>query len=125
MTVRDFYHLLFGEHDRADFEYRLGEHLSYNDSETRVLDRRTAAYMVYVYATDVLHEAEEPSLEPALTIRDIYECSSCIRYIAFVYLKGIMPAKDMVFGVRKPVGEEEAEAIVSRVFDRSKRFGGK
>ncbi|MBR4144538.1 MAG: hypothetical protein IKU06_03630 [Lachnospiraceae bacterium] len=122
MTVRDFYHLLFGEHDRADFEYRLGEHLSYNESETRVLDRRTAAYMAYVYATDVQHEAEEPSIEPALTIKDIYECSACIRYIAFVYLKGIMPAKDMVFGVREAVNEEEASAIVSRVYDRSKRF---
>ena len=122
MTVRDFYHLLFKEHDRADFEYRLGEHLSYNESETRVLDRRTAAYMAYVYATDVLREAEEPSIEPALTIKDIYECSSCIRYIAFVYLKGIMPVKDMVFGVREAVSEEEAETIVSRVIDRSKRF---
>lgn len=121
MTVRDFFYLLFGDHDREEFEYRLGEHLSYAESETRQLDRRTAAYMVYVYITDVLHEAEEPSVEPAFVLKDIYECPACIRYIAQVYLKGIMPAKDMVFGVRESVDREDAIKISERVFDRSKR----
>ena len=121
MTVRDFFYLLFGDHDREEFEYRLGEHLSYAESETRQLDRRTAAYMVYVYITDVLHEAEEPSIEPAFVLKDIYGCPACIRYIAQVYLKGIMPAKDMVFGVRDAVDRDEAVKIGDRVFDRSQR----
>ncbi|MCR4624832.1 MAG: hypothetical protein K5795_02535 [Lachnospiraceae bacterium] len=124
ITVRDFFYLLFGDHDREEFEYRLGEQLSYAESETRLIDRRTAAYMVYVYITDVLHETEEPSIEPAFVLKDIYECPACIRYVAEVYLKGIMTAKDKVFGVKEKVEEEEAAVIVSRVFDRSKRFGG-
>ena len=121
ITVRDFFYLLFGDHDREEFEYRLDEHLSYAESETRLLDRRTAAYMVYVYITDVLHETEELSMEPAFVLKDIYECPACIRYIAQVYLKGIMPAKDMVFGVRESVDKEDAIKISERVFDRSKR----
>jgi hypothetical protein len=36
-----------------------------------------------------------------------------------------MTAKDRVFGVREKVEEEEAATIISRAFDRSKRFGGK
>ena len=123
ITVRNFFYLLFGDHDREEFEYRLGEHLSYVESETRLLDRRTAAYMVYVYVAEVLHEADEPSIEPAFVLKDIYECSACIKYIAEVYLKGIMTAKDCVFGGREKVEEDDAAVIVRRVFDRSKRFG--
>ena len=121
MTVKEFYCLLFGEFNPYEFNMYLGELLSCNEAETRQLERRTAAYMVYVYLNEVLKEADEISIEPAFVLKDIYECSACIRYIAQVYIKGIMLAKDQVFGVRKLVDRPEAESIAERVFDRSKR----
>ena len=121
MSIKDFYIMLFGEYDPYDFNMYLGEMLSANEAETRQLERRTAAYMVHVYLTEVINEPDEPSIEPAFILKDIYECSACIRHIAQVYLKGIMSAKDGVFGVRTPVEKDEAVCIAERVRDRSLR----
>ena len=125
MTVRDFYSMLFGEFNESEFSLYYGEQLSAKEADTKPLEKRTAAYMVYVFISQVKKEADEPSIEPAFVLKDIYECPACIRYVAQVYLKGIMTAKDRVFGVREKVEEEEAAIIISRAFDRSKRFGGK
>ena len=111
--------MLFGEYDPYDFNMYLGEMLSANEAETKQLERRTAAYMVHVYLTEVINEPDEPSIEPAFVLKDIYECSACIRHIAQVYQKGIMPAKDGIFGVRAQVEKTEAEDIVKRVKNRS------
>ncbi len=119
MSIKDFYTMLFGEYDPYDFNMYLGEMLSANEAETRQLERRMAAYMVHVYLTEVINEPDEPSIEPAFVLKDIYECSACIRHIAQVYLKGIMPAKDGIFGVRAQVEKTEAEDIVKRVKNRS------
>ena len=122
MTIKEFYIILFGEFDPDEFTFYLGELLSVNEAETRPLERRTAAYMVHVYLNEVLKEADEPSIEPAFVLKDIYECSACIRHIAQVYLKGIMLAPDMVFGVRNIVEKDEAVRIVSRVSNKSVRY---
>ena len=119
MSIKDFYIMLFGEYDLYDFNMYLGEMLSANEAETKQLERRTAAYMVHVYLTEVINEPDEPSIEPAFVLKDMYECSACIRHIAQVYLKGIMPAKDGIFGVRAQVEKTEAEDIVKRVKNRS------
>ena len=121
MTVKDFYTMLFGEFNPFEFERYLGERLSCGDAAERKLERRTAAYMVHTFLCEVLKEADEPSIEPAFLLKDIYECPSCIRYIAQVYLKGIMPGRNQLFGVKDLVGEDEAEQIVARVLDKSKR----
>ena len=122
VTVKDFYEKLFGEFNPYDFKMNLGEFLSADEAETKVLERRMAAYMVHVYLSEVKNEEDEPSIEPAFVLKDIYECSTCIRHIAQVYLKGIMPAKDHVFGVRCAVGSREAVKIAESTVDRSKRF---
>ena len=119
MSIKDFYTMLFGEYDLYDFNMYLGEMLSANEAETKQLERRTAAYMVHVYLTEVINEPDEPSIEPAFVLKDIYECSACIRHIAQVYLKGIMQAPDQVFGVRTPVEKDEAVKIAERVRNRS------
>ena len=121
MTVKDFYSMLFGEFDPYEFERYLGERLSCRDAAEKQLERRTAAYMVHTYLTEVMKESDEPSIEPAFALRDIYECPSCIRHIAQVYLKGIMHGRDLLFGVKDFVGEKEAEQIVARARDKSKR----
>lgn len=122
MSIKDFYSMLFGEFNPDEFELYLGELLSAGSAENTQLERRTAAYMVHVYLSDVKKEPDESSIEPAFVLKDIYECSSCIRHIAQVFLKGIMPAQNGVFGVRMAVGEDEAKRITQRTFDRSKRF---
>lgn len=122
VTVKEFYTKLFGEFDPYEFNMYLGDFLSADEAETKVLERRMAAYMVHVYLTEVKKEADEPSIEPAFILKDIYECSSCIRHIAQVYLKGIMPARELVFGVRKPVEADEAEKIAESAANVSKRF---
>lgn len=121
MSIKDFYVMLFGEFDPYDFNMFFGEMLSANEAETRQLERRIAAYMVHAYLSEVRKELDEPSIEPALMLKDIYECSSCIRHIAQVYLKGIMHAKDYVFGVRNIVKKEEAENIAERAREISRR----
>ncbi len=122
VTVKDFYEMLFNRFDPYEFNLYLGELLSADEAEAKKLERRIAAYMVHVYLTEIKKEADEPSIEPAFVLKDIYECSSCIRHVAQVYLKGIMPAKDYVFGVRNPVDLKEAEKIAESTIDRSKRF---
>ncbi|MBP5532651.1 MAG: hypothetical protein J6X68_01635 [Lachnospiraceae bacterium] len=122
MSIKDFYNMLFGEFNPDEFELYLGELLSAGSAENTQLERRTAAYMVHVFLSEKKKEPDEPSIEPAFVLKDIYECSSCIRHIAQVFLKGIMLAKDGVFGVRIPVEEEEARNIIKRTIDRSKRF---
>lgn len=122
MTVRDFYIMLFGDFEPSKFTMYLGDHISFGRATEMPLERRLAAYMSYVYITEVQNETDEPSIEPAFVLKDIYECSSCIRYIAQVYLKGIMLAPDGLFGVRRLMDKEEAEKTVQRVKDRSKRF---
>lgn len=122
MTVRDFYIMLFGDFEPSKFTMYLGDHISFGKAAEMPLERRLAAYMSYVYITEVKNETDEPSIEPAFILKDIYECSSCIRYIAQVYLKGIMLAPDGLFGVRRLMDKEEAEKTVQRVKDRSKRF---
>ena len=121
MSIKDFYVMLFGEFNPYDFNMYFGEMLSANEAETRQLERRIAAYMAYVYISQVRNEPDEPSIEPAMVLKDIYECSSCLRYIAQVYLKGIMQSENGVFGVRRIVGDDEAVQIAERVLNRSKR----
>ena len=119
VTVKEFYTKLFGEFNPYEFNMYLGDFLSADEAETKVLERRMAAYMVHVYLTEVKKEADEPSIEPAFILKDIYECSSCIRHIAQVYLKGIMPAHELVFGVRKTVEADEAEKIAESEIGRA------
>ena len=122
MTVKDFYSMLFGDFVLSEFNLFFGEHLSGTEAGGMPLERRTAAYMAYVYIMEINGETEEKSLEPAFVLKDIYECPSCIRYVAEVYLKGIMPGKNGIFGVREKVTEAEAEGIVGRIKNKSKRF---
>ena len=121
MTVKTFYSMLFGRFDSEEFERYLGELLSFSEASEKQLERRIAAYMVHVYLTEVAKEADEPGIEPAFALKDIYECPACIKHIAQVYLKGIMRGKDLLFGVKNPVNEEEAGQIVARVRDKSQR----
>ena len=115
MTVRDFYILLFGDFEKTVFEAHLGELLSYSSAAEEVLERRTAAYMVHKYLLDVKKEDDIEDISPVFMLKDIYECRVCVPHIAQVFMKGIMTARDSLFGVRKPIEEEEAAEIVRRV----------
>ena len=75
MTVGDFYIMLFGEFEQSAFNMYFGERLSYDEAIKKPLERRIAAYMAYVYITEVKNEVDEPSIEPAFVLKDIYECS--------------------------------------------------
>lgn len=122
ITVKDFYCLLFGMFNQYEFEHFFGELLSYREAGEKPLERRHAAYMAHIYLYEVMNEPDELSIEPAFMLKDIYECPSCIRHIAQVYLKGIMNGKDSLFGVRQPVEMDEAVKIAERTKHVSKRF---
>ena len=111
MTVKDFYVMLFKDFEKTLFEIRMGELLAYSSAAEQVLDRRTAAFMVHKYLQDILKEDDVADISPAFRLKDIYECRVCVPHIAQVYIKGIMTDRNLFFGVREPLTDEDAEKI--------------
>ncbi len=85
------------------------------------LDRKNAACLVHNFLLEECKEADEPDILPAKQLKDLYDCHVCVNHVAQVYVKGIMEAKQSVFGMKEYLTKEEAEQIVSRIFDRKKR----
>lgn len=85
------------------------------------LTRQNAAKLVHEWLRDICHEPDEPDIEAALRLRDIYDCHACVGHVAQVYVKGIMTAKAGVFGMREELSEREAEEIAKRASEPAKR----
>lgn len=93
------------------------------------LTRAKAANIVHEFIRKVLKEAESPNWDQASVLLDLYDCHTCVSHIAECYVKGIMDGitvnktgrEMLIFDGTAFVGAKEAEQIISRVFDRSKR----
>jgi len=112
------------EEDKLKFKEELknGNALILGGLNSKSPERRHAAKILQILLEKVLGETETLDLSPAYALKDIFECRVCTESIAFAYVKGIMPAEDSVFGVKEKITEEEAEELIGRCFDPSKRI---
>ncbi|MCR5686082.1 MAG: rhodanese-like domain-containing protein [Lachnospiraceae bacterium] len=82
-----------------------------------------AARIVHEYLISVLDEKDEDDISAACRLRDIYDCHVCAGHVAQTYVKGIIaPDSEKVFGLKTALKAGEADMIVLRVLDRSKRI---
>lgn len=91
------------------------------DKKSGPLKRMTAARIIH-RALLYLGEKDTYEYQPALMLKDIYDCHTCVIHIAQVYMKGIMtPVSKEIFGVSNDVEKEEAALIIRRIKDSSLR----
>lgn len=87
------------------------------------LERRNAAAIMHLFMRRTGIESDEDSWDKAKILKDLYDCRVCVDHVGQMYVKGIMASETPeVFGMRKILDEEEAEEIVTRLFDKSKRI---
>lgn len=90
------------------------------------LEKRRAAGIVHAFLRRELGEADEEDFGAAAALSDLYDCRVCVAHVAQVYVKGILTADEEgarpVFGMRRILSRAEAETIVQRVFDKSRRL---
>ena len=97
----------------------------YDDDE--ILTRKKCAVISHLYLQKILREKDEINIDPALKLRDIYDCRICANHIAQVYTKGIMDcfalSDDLLlFKLEDPVEQDEANDIVLRITDKTFRL---
>lgn len=104
----------------ADKAYKAGV-LELQDMKETPLTKQAAARIVH-RALLYLGEHDERNVEKAFSLKDIYDCHTCVMHVAQVYVKGIMePSEELVFGMQKALTGEEAEVILSRIKNKSDR----
>ncbi|NLJ96393.1 MAG: rhodanese-like domain-containing protein, partial [Clostridiales bacterium] len=70
-----------------------------------------------------LGEKDEDEWPAAKDLIDLYSCRTCVIHIAQVYVKGIMlSSKDDIFDHRGSIDYDEAQSIITRLFDREQRI---
>lgn len=86
------------------------------------LQKRFAAAIVHDVLLRFLGEEDEENWDAALSLRDLYDCHTCVIHIAQTFVKGIIPpSSDEVFGTRDLLTKSEAKTIVSRIWNISAR----
>ena len=85
------------------------------------LTRQNAAKTVHEWLRKVRPEPDEPDIEAALRLRDIYDCHACVEHVAQVYVKGIMTARGGLFGMKEELSGREAAEIAERAVNPAKR----
>lgn len=99
------------------------------------ITRKQAAIIVHEYLKKIIKENDESDVSRAAQLRDLYDCRICVHHIEQVYCKGIMKplidhkaAKEanlpVIFGGNEVLSESEADDIVERLYDKSKRVLG-
>lgn len=90
------------------------------------IERRAVARILHMILKIECLEKDEPNIDAAKQLKDLYDCGSCVNHVAQVYCKGIMGhlvrnEKIAVFGMRETMSVEEGSEAVDRVFQVSKR----
>lgn len=90
------------------------------------LNRKSAARILHQFLRLELAELDESDGSAASVLQDLYECRVCAGHIIQVYVKGIMGSYTdedgrKFFGLEMQVSEEEAEEIITRLFNVQKR----
>jgi len=78
------------------------------------LRRNEAARILHEFLRRELGEADEENWDAAKSLKDLYDCRTCVAHVAQVYCKGIMEARGEAFGMREEVSDEEANLIAGR-----------
>ena len=85
--------------------------------------RNEAARLLHEFLWRELGEADEEDWGAAKELKDLYDCRVCVAHVAQVYCKGIMTAKDGVFGMREIIRPEEAREMAARTVEKGRRIG--
>ena len=88
------------------------------------LHRNDAARILHEFLRRELGERDEANWDEAKTLKDLYDCRTCVLHVAQVYVKGIMGAEENVFGMRHLISRREAGEIAARAVWKEKRHGG-
>ena len=90
--------------------------------EDALVTKREAARIAYSFVHEFLGEDDEKDWDNARFLRDIYDCHTCVRFIAQMYVKGIIrPISCDEFGIDEMISGEEARDIALRITDPKKR----
>lgn len=97
------------------------------DYDTRKLSepicRRDAARITHEILLRLYEEPDEEDWSSAQILRDLYDCHTCVRHIAQIYAKGILPALDEThFGAKQELSEKDALLIRDRLTDKALRI---
>ena len=88
-----------------------------------LLEKRNAARIIHFFLRYTHLEEDEPDWDKAKILKDLYDCRVCVDHVGQIYVKGIIePASVDVFGMRDIINSEEAQIIISKVFDKSRRI---
>lgn len=93
------------------------------ESDTPIQRRRLSG-ILHEYLKRECGEWDEPEWGSAGSLRDLYDCRTCVNHVAQMYAKGIVGAVDetrRIFGMREPVEYREAEESVLRMFEPTRR----
>ena len=86
------------------------------------IQRRDLARIIHEILLQILKEEDNEDWSSAFSLRDIYDCRTCLRHIAQVYAKGIMDTngKDY-FDLEGYVTGQEAAIYIDRMLKRNIR----
>lgn len=87
------------------------------------IERRSAARIVHEMLRTELGENDVSEWSAAEKLMDLYSCRTCVRPIAQMYVKGIMPGREHnLFDVQGSLTRTEAAEVVARMLDKEKRI---
>lgn len=90
---------------------------------SKPIERRSAARIVHEALLTEFGERDEHEWSAAENLKDLYSCRTCVKHIAQMYVKGIIPGRDNnVFDAEGSLTRAEAAAIVVRMLDREQRI---
>lgn len=96
------------------------------------ITRKQAAIIIHGYIKKIMEEPDETETFAATVLKDLYDCRVCVKHIEQVYVKGIMEpligkeasgrmGLPVIFGGNELLSDDEANVIVERIFDKTKR----
>lgn len=119
MTVGDFLAML----EKSLTEHGVDGKLYWSEQPlSTALEKRFVAAIIHEALLSYQLETDEDDFEAALMLKDLYDCHTCVRHIAQIYVKGIVEAcKKDEFGVHIVPTKKEADKYIARIWDKSAR----
>lgn len=91
-------------------------------NKSDLIERRNAARIVHEVLLNLLNEKDEKEWSAAESLKDLYDCRTCVMHISQVYVKGIMPPKSrQLFDVQGKMTFEEGVETVVRMLHKERR----
>lgn len=116
--------MLLSESDRLtnQLKNQWGRTWKNMNQQGRILTRNEVAKLVHEFIRDVLVEPDEPDINEAMILKDLFDCGNCVQHIAQVYLKGIMTAAvDLEFRGNTLIDRDSLDMIDFKMTERINR----